>query len=75
VDLTHRLWLDLIDKGAGDELRHRDVVSVALRRLKRELQTEDGEEILRDVVATVQAHGPDKIALPAKPELKSTNHH
>jgi len=75
VDLTHRLWLDLIDKGAGDELRHRDVVSVALRRLKRELQTEDGEEILRDVVDTVQAHGPDKIVLPEKTDLKSSANH
>jgi amino acid transporter len=65
VDLTHRLWLDLIDKGAGDELRHRDVVSVALHRLRRELQSIQSEEILRDVVATVQAHGPDKVALPA----------
>ncbi len=74
VDLTHRLWLELIDKGAGDELRHRDVVSVALRRLKRELQTPDSEEILQDVVATVQAHGPDKIVIPEKPDLKSTNH-
>jgi hypothetical protein len=66
VDLTHRLWLELIGRGAGDELRHRDVVSVALRRLNRELQTPDGDEVLRDVVATVQAHGPDKIALPEK---------
>jgi hypothetical protein len=49
-------------------------VSVALRRLKRELQTEDREEILRDVVATVQAHGPDKVALPEKPEVKSNGH-
>ncbi len=39
VDLTHGLWLELIARGAGDELRHRDVVSVALRRLKHELQT------------------------------------
>jgi amino acid transporter len=75
VDLTHRLWLDLIDKGAGDELRHRDVVSVALQRLKRELQTVDSEEILRDVVATVQAHGPDKIALPDKSAAQSPAHH
>ncbi|HEX4278691.1 MAG TPA: APC family permease [Bryobacteraceae bacterium] len=66
VDLTHRLWLELIDKGAGDELRHRDVVSVALHLLRRELQTSESEEILRDVVATVRAHGPDKIALPEK---------
>jgi hypothetical protein len=74
VDLTHRLWLDLIDNGAGDELRHRDVVSVALRRLKRELQTDDREEILKDVVATVQAHGPDQVALPEKPVIKPNGH-
>jgi amino acid transporter len=74
VDLTHRLWLELIDKGAGDELRHRDVVSVALRRLKRELQTAESEDILRDVVATVQAHGPDKVAIPQKTDLKSAGH-
>jgi hypothetical protein len=64
VDLTHGLWLELIDKGAGDELRHRDVVSVALRRLKRELGTE-GDDVLKDVVATVREHGPDKVVVPA----------
>jgi hypothetical protein len=74
VDLTHRLWLELIDKGAGDELRHRDVVSVALRRLRRELETDDRDEILKDVVATVQAHGPDKVELPAAPEIKPNGH-
>jgi hypothetical protein len=47
---------------------------VALRRLRRELETEDREEILRDVVATVQAHGPDKVELPVKPELKPNGH-
>ena len=57
IDLAHRLWLELIDKGAGDELHHRDVVGVALRRLKRELQTPRTATNLRDVVATVQAHG------------------
>jgi len=74
VDLAHRLWLDLIDNGAGDELRHRDVVSVALQRLKRELVT-DRDEILRDVVATVKAHGSEKgvTELP-EPEAKSAGH-
>jgi amino acid transporter len=74
VDLTHKLWLDLIENGAGDELRHRDVVSVALRRLKRELETPDRDEILKDVVATVQAHGPDKVAIPERDELKTASH-
>ena len=66
MDLTHGLWLDLIDRGAGDELRHRDVVSVALRRLKRELQTDESDDVLRDVIATVREHGPDKVVVPAK---------
>ena len=74
VDLAHRLWLDLVDSGAGDELRHRDVVSVALQRLKRELLT-DRDEILRDVIATVKAHGPDKIAVPVKTEVNSAGRH
>jgi len=75
VDLAHGLWLELIDRGAGDELRHRDVVSVALRRLKRELQTPDGDDVLKDVVATVREHGPDKIAIPAKTDLKPAGFH
>jgi hypothetical protein len=63
VDLTHRLWLELIDKGVGNELRHRDVVSVALRRLQRELQDVESVEILREAVNTVREHGPDKVAI------------
>ncbi len=61
VDLAHRLWLDMIDKGAGDELRHRDVVSVALRRLQREFESPLQAEIMSEVVSTVRAHGPDKV--------------
>jgi hypothetical protein len=64
VDLTHRLWLELIDQGAGNELRHRDVVSVALRRLQRELRENQSPEIMRDVIATVHEHGPDKVVAP-----------
>ncbi|HTA45883.1 MAG TPA: APC family permease [Bryobacteraceae bacterium] len=78
VDLTHGLWLELINRGAGDELRHRDIVSVALRRLKRELATDEGDEVLRDVIATVREHGPDKIAIPAQAEVSvksARNHH
>jgi amino acid transporter len=66
VDLTHRLWLDLIEKGAGNELRHRDVISVALHRLQREMEGHATGEVLIEVIATVAEHGPDKIALPEK---------
>jgi amino acid transporter len=62
VDLTHRLWLDLVEKGAGSELRHRDVVSVALQRLQRDIQGPPAPEVLSEVAATVLAHGPQKLA-------------
>jgi hypothetical protein len=62
VELTHRLWLDLVDKGAGHELRHRDVVSVALQRLQRDIQSTENDDVLGEVAATVKAHGPQKIA-------------
>lgn len=76
VDLAHGLWLELINRGAGDELRHRDVVSVALRRLKRELQTDECDEVLKDVIATVREHGPDKIVVPVKVDANAAgNHH
>ena len=59
---------ELINNGAGDELRHRDVVSVALRRLKRELQTEP-DDVLRDVIATVREHGPGQSRGPSQGSL------
>lgn len=67
VDLTHRLWLDLLEQGGGNELRHRDVISVALRRLRKEMQGEANGSVLGDVISTVQEHGPDKIELPEAP--------
>jgi hypothetical protein len=75
VDLTHRLWLELIDKGAGDELRHRDVISVALRRLKRELNSVESPEVIRDVIQAVQEHGPDKVIVPDKPSAQPARFH
>ncbi len=49
IDLLHRLWLKLSEKGPGHKLHHRDVVRVALRRLEAELQSHDAKEVLREV--------------------------
>ncbi len=57
VDLTHRLWLTLIDKGAGDELRHRDVVSIALRRLQRDIDSAADDRLLPEVLSVIHEHG------------------
>lgn len=34
MDLLHKLWLDLTNRGLGHKLHHRDVVSIALRKLE-----------------------------------------
>jgi amino acid transporter len=49
IDLLHRLWLNLSDKGLGHKLHHRDVVRVALRRLESDLQSPNSKEVLREV--------------------------
>ncbi|HEY7391424.1 MAG TPA: APC family permease [Bryobacteraceae bacterium] len=50
IDLVHRLWLELSEKGPGAKLHHRDVVSVALRRMKEDLDSARSQEVVDDVV-------------------------
>jgi nucleotide-binding universal stress UspA family protein len=49
IDLVHRLWLELSRRGPGSKLHHRDVVSVALRRMNEELRSGRAGEVLDDV--------------------------
>jgi amino acid transporter len=49
IDLVHRLWLDLSARGPGAKLHHRDVLSVALRRMAAELEGERAGEVLGDI--------------------------
>jgi amino acid transporter/nucleotide-binding universal stress UspA family protein len=46
LDLLHRLWLEMSEKGLGSKLHHRDVVRVALRRLDADLHSKSGNEVL-----------------------------
>jgi amino acid transporter len=48
VERVHELWLELADR-LGSHLHHRDVVSVALRRLKQEIGSERREEVFLDL--------------------------
>jgi hypothetical protein len=46
----HKLWQDLSDRpGIGSRLHHRDVVSVALRRLDEQLHSGKAPDVLSDV--------------------------
>ncbi|MBI4892732.1 MAG: APC family permease [Acidobacteria bacterium] len=49
IELLHQLWLQLTDEGPGHKLRHRDVVGVALHRLRMDLAGERRKEVMEDV--------------------------
>ena len=59
IDLVHRLWLELTEKGPGAKLRHRDVIGVALRRLDQEFHSELEGEVMRDILREVEEHTPE----------------
>lgn len=52
IDLLHQLWRDLSSTVPGRNLHHRDVLSVALTRLKTELHGPAREEILGEIRRT-----------------------
>lgn len=55
----HKLWLEIFEKEPGAEIRHRDVVSVALCRLDEDFHSDQGSEILNEIrrEALEQKHG------------------
>ncbi|HBY63095.1 MAG TPA: APC family permease, partial [Solibacterales bacterium] len=50
VDRLHELWLKLTERDdMGARLHHRDVVGVALRRMQRDLDSTDREQVIEDL--------------------------
>jgi nucleotide-binding universal stress UspA family protein len=49
LDLLHRLWLEMTQRKEGQKLHHRDVVHIALRRLERDFNGAEGDEIIREL--------------------------
>ncbi len=49
LQLLHKLWLELSQKGLGSNLHHRDVVRVALRRLNDDIRSERAPEVFEDL--------------------------
>jgi amino acid transporter len=49
MELLHSLWLELSEKGLGYKLHHRDVVRVALQRLRNDLRSKNEKEVIIDV--------------------------
>jgi hypothetical protein len=50
VDLLHDIWLDLSgSESLGSRLHHRDIVGVALRRLRKEMETGTREGVIEEI--------------------------
>jgi hypothetical protein len=49
MELLHKLWLDLSDRGLGHKLHHRDVVRIALRRLESALKSGESKQIIDEL--------------------------
>jgi hypothetical protein len=49
VERIHKLWLKISEKEPGAEIRHRDVVSVALYRLDKDFHSDQGSKILNEI--------------------------
>jgi amino acid transporter len=57
IELAHKLWLDLRERGPGAKLHHRDIIGVALRRMNAELGSDRAGEVLADIIREVQEEG------------------
>jgi amino acid transporter len=62
MELLHKLWLDLTNRGLGHKLHHRDVVRVALRQLESTLASDSAETIVDELKKESEGH---KIKTPA----------
>ncbi len=50
LDRLHDIWLQLSEKaGFGSKLHHRDVVGLALRRLEKQLDAKEREQVIEDL--------------------------
>jgi hypothetical protein len=49
VDVLHDIWLKMSASVDGARLHHRDVVGLALRRLQRDMEAANCEDLMRDV--------------------------
>jgi amino acid transporter len=49
ISLIHRLWLDVTRDPGGEDLHHKDIVTIALSRLERDLKSHNRRKVLAEV--------------------------
>jgi amino acid transporter len=56
MELLHKLWLNLTNRGLGHKLHHRDVVRVALRKLDSALSSDEADKIVEELRKETAEH-------------------
>jgi hypothetical protein len=64
IHLIHDLWIGFKDKLPGASVRHRDVVSLAVRRLERELGGKKRGVILKEMASLKESERPEDLETP-----------
>jgi amino acid transporter len=64
MELLHKIWLDLTNRGLGYKLHHRDVVRIALRKLESALTEGGAVGIVDELKKETEAH---KVKQPDQP--------
>jgi hypothetical protein len=49
IELTHRIWLEIVEQHPEVDFHHRDVIAMALRRLEQELHGPDKSRLLESL--------------------------
>lgn len=56
----HRLWLDVKRELGGGEVHHKDIISIALARMEKELTSAERESIIRQIRQQISGSLPPK---------------
>ena len=65
VDLVHEMWREISDKYAGSKVHHRDIVGVALRRMRDQMNSEERDHVIHDVLDELSHHNQAGEKLPS----------
>jgi hypothetical protein len=58
IGLIHQIWMEVKDELRNADLRHRDIVTLAVRRLRRDLDAKERAEILKEAQAIAELDRP-----------------
>ena len=53
IELTHDIWLEIVERIPDADLHHRDVVYFALNRFREQLRGTDGAKVLEDLQKSI----------------------